>query len=49
MDLFDSINRRKSCRNYAQQPFSEEQLKEIREAIDGFESLYPCLLMSRNL
>ena len=40
MDLFDSINRRKSCRNYTQQPFGEEQLEEIREAINGFELLY---------
>lgn len=41
MDLFDSINRRKSCRNYIQQPFGEEQLEEIRGAINGFEPLYP--------
>lgn len=41
MDLFDSINRRKSCRNYTQQPFEEERLEEIREAINGFELLYP--------
>lgn len=41
MDLFDSINRRKSCRNYTQQPFDEAQLEEIRKAIDGFEPLYP--------
>ncbi len=41
MDLFDSINRRKSCRNYTGQPFGDEQLEEIREAISGFEPLYP--------
>lgn len=41
MDLFDSINRRKSCRNYTQQPFEEKRLEEIREAINGFELLYP--------
>lgn len=41
MDLFDSINKRKSCRNYTQKPFSQEQLEDIRRAIDGFDSLYP--------
>lgn len=41
MDLFDSINRRKSCRNYTGQLLGEEQLEEIREAISGFELLYP--------
>ena len=41
MDLFDSISRRKSCRNYIGQPFGEEQLEKIRVAINGFESLYP--------
>lgn len=41
MDLFDSINRRKSCRNYTGQPFDKEQLEEIREAISGFKPLYP--------
>ena len=41
MDLFDSINKRKSCRDYVQKPFGEEQLKKISEAIDGFEPLYP--------
>jgi len=41
MDLFDSINRRKSCRDYTQQPFDKEQLEKIRKAIDGLESLYP--------
>jgi len=41
MDLFDSINRRKSCRNYTGQPFSEAQLEEVREAIESFDTLYP--------
>lgn len=41
MDLFDSISRRKSCRNYMGQPFGEEQLEKIRVAINGFEPLYP--------
>lgn len=41
MNLFNSINRRKSCRNYTGQPFGKEQLEEIREAINGFEPLYP--------
>lgn len=41
MDLFDSINRRKSCRSYAGQPFEAERLEEIREAINGFQPLYP--------
>ena len=40
MDLFDSINRRKSCRDYTQQPFDKEQLGKIHGAIAGFESLY---------
>lgn len=41
MDLFDSISRRKSCRSYTGQPLGKEQLEEIREAINGFEPLYP--------
>lgn len=41
MDLFAPINRRKSCRDYIQQPFDKEQLEKIRGAIDGFEPLYP--------
>ena len=41
MDLFEAINRRKSCRSYAGQPFDGERLDEIRRAIDGFEPLYP--------
>lgn len=41
MDLFDSISKRKSCRDYTQQPLGEEKLEEIRRAIDGFDPLYP--------
>jgi len=41
MDLFDAIDRRKSCRSYTGQPFDGERLDEISRAIDGFEPLYP--------
>lgn len=41
MNLFDSINRRKSCRSYIDQPLSEAQLQEIKDAINEFEPLYP--------
>lgn len=43
MDLFDSISRRKSSRNYTGQPLNEAQLEEIRAAIKGFKPLHPGL------
>ena len=41
MDLYDSISRRKSCRNYTGQPLSGGQLDEIRDAIEKFHPLFP--------
>lgn len=49
MDLFEAIGRRKSCRRYTGQPFDTEQLDEIREAIDGFEPLYPDVPLAHRL
>ena len=40
MDLFNEINKRKSCRKYKSTPFSEERLNEINTAIQSFSSLY---------
>ncbi len=39
MDLFHSINRRKSCRKYDMKSLNEEQLLEIREVIKEFDIL----------
>lgn len=41
MDLFNEINKRKSCRKYKSEPFSDERLNEIAKAIQSFEPLYP--------
>jgi len=41
MDLFDSISRRKACRNYLAEPLSEKQLAEIETALNAFEPLFP--------
>lgn len=41
MDLFDSISRRKACRNYLAEPLSEKQLAEIKTALNTFKPLYP--------
>ncbi len=41
MDLFDSIGRRKACRNYTAEPLSEKQLLEIKTALNTFKPLYP--------
>jgi hypothetical protein len=41
MDLFEAINKRKSCRSYTGQPFDQGQLDEFHKIIDGFKSLYP--------
>lgn len=46
MDLFDSIARRKSCRNYIDQSLSSGQLDEIEAAIETFEPLYPDLTLN---
>lgn len=41
MDLYTMINKRKSCRNYTGQPFDNEKLSEINDAIKGFKPLDP--------
>lgn len=41
MDLYHSIGRRKSCRNYKQEPLAPSQLAEMKQALDSFEPLYP--------
>ncbi|MGF6376550.1 nitroreductase [Clostridiales Family XIII bacterium PM5-7] len=41
MNLFESIDQRKSCRSYTMEPLSEPQLEEIHAAIAGFDQLYP--------
>ena len=40
MDLFDSINRRKSCRKYSLEPLSDVQLEEIEAVLHSFEPLF---------
>ncbi|NLL04003.1 MAG: hypothetical protein GX269_06875 [Clostridiales bacterium] len=41
MDLFSSISQRKSCRKYIEKPLSSAELEEVKEAIKGFEPLFP--------
>lgn len=41
MDLFDAINKRKSCRSYTERSFDRERLAEVSDAINGFTPLYP--------
>lgn len=41
MDLFDAINRRKSCRKYISEPLSAKQLEEIEAILKTFEPLFP--------
>lgn len=41
MELFNEINKRKSCRKYKSKPFSNERLNEIKKAIQNFSPLYP--------
>lgn len=41
MDLFDSISRRKACRNYVAEPLREELLVEIETALNTFKPLCP--------
>ena len=41
MDLYDSISRRKACRNYLAEPLSEKQLEEIKTALNTFRPLLP--------
>ena len=40
MDLFDYIYKRKSCRKYILEPFSSDDLKEIKNKLDSFELLF---------
>lgn len=39
--LYESIGRRKSCRSYKGDPLPEARLGEMKEAIAGFDVLYP--------
>ncbi len=41
MDLFDSISRRKACRQYLPEHLSEEKLADIKAALETFKPLYP--------
>lgn len=41
MDLYASIFKRKACRDFTQEPLSDETLEEISQAIEGFQPLYP--------
>lgn len=41
MDLYSSIERRKSCRKYNMAPLALDVLESIRDAVGGFEPLYP--------
>ncbi len=41
MDLFNSISKRKACRNYISEPFSQLELEEVKEVIKSFEPLFP--------
>jgi hypothetical protein len=41
VDLFEAINKRKSCRSYTGQPFDQRRLDGFHKVIDGFKSLYP--------
>ena len=49
MDLFDNINKRKACRTYSGQPFGQERLDEISEALAGFQPLYPGIALEWRL
>lgn len=40
-DLYESIFRRKSCRRYLPEGFSQEELEEIRGVLEGFPVLHP--------
>ncbi|NLN83454.1 MAG: hypothetical protein GX138_03730 [Firmicutes bacterium] len=41
MNLFDSIDRRKSCRQYLDEPLSKELLNEIEGVLESFPLLFP--------
>lgn len=41
MNLYTSIERRKSCRKYDMKPLDDDVIREIEDAIKGFKSLYP--------
>jgi nitroreductase len=41
MDLYNSISRRKACRKYIEEPLDEEQLEEIKTALNTFKPLHP--------
>ncbi|MDX9916911.1 MAG: nitroreductase family protein [Gudongella sp.] len=41
MDLFNSISKRKACREYINEPLTTVELEEVVEAIKSFEPLFP--------
>ena len=41
MDLFHAIYQRKACREYLDEPFSQEELAEVEAVIKGFDALFP--------
>ncbi|MCL2882796.1 MAG: hypothetical protein FWF45_07985 [Coriobacteriia bacterium] len=49
MDLYDEIERRKSCRKFSDEPLSEEQLQEVEVALQGFDLLYPEVTLKHRL
>ena len=46
IDLFDEIERRKSCRKFLDEPLSDKQLKEVEAALESFDLLYPQMILS---
>lgn len=49
MNLYDAMFRRKSCRRYAMEPLPEAFLREMEEAIRGFDALYPDVPLAHRL
>lgn len=41
MDLFNAISRRKSCRKFVEEPFTQEQLSKIKDLLHSFKPLFP--------
>jgi len=49
MDLYISVFKRKACRDFTQEPLSDETLEEIFQAIEAFQPLYPDVPLSYRL
>jgi len=49
IDLFNEIERRKSCRKFLNEPLSSGQLQEVEAALQSFDLLYPDVTLTHRL